>query len=145
MMHAELAATVAPAPVMAHVVLAASAKSPALAPANVMALMVSAALPLLVTVTAIGALAVLCTVFGSVILPAGVMVTAGAAMPPVTENPPNNVAICPSGFVTATSRAGVVAALARMLILAVICVAEFKVHELTCIPAPKLQVAPLTK
>src|SRR5215470_9320705 len=52
--------------------------------------------------------------------------------------------LCVSGFVTVTVRPPIVA-LAAIVTLAVSCVAETKVQELTVIPLPKLHVAPLWK
>src|SRR5262249_43161817 len=54
------------------------------------------------------------------------------------------VLACVSGLVTVTLREPTVA-LALMAMLAVSCVAELNVQELTVIPAPKLHVAPLWK
>ena len=62
----------------------------------------------------------------------------------VTVNPFVNVPLCVSGLVTVTLRVPTVA-VELMVMLAVSCVAELKVHEFTVIPAPKLQVAPLWK
>ena len=60
-------------------VLVDTAKSPAFAPATVVAVMFNAAVPSFVTVNTTGALAVFCTVFGNNTGPAGVIVTAGPA------------------------------------------------------------------
>ena len=54
------------------------------------------------------------------------------------------VLACVSGLVTVTLREPTVAP-ALIVMLAVSCVAELNVHELTVIPAPKLHVAPLWK
>src|SRR5882762_9023910 len=62
----------------------------------------------------------------------------------VTENPLVRVLLWLSGLVTVTLRVPSVA-VELMVMLAVSCVAELKVHEFTVIPAPKLQVAPLWK
>ena len=72
-----------------------------------------------------------------------VIVGAGFGIPCCTVNPFAKVEICPSGFVTDTL-CPPVGAVPKMLIFAVICVAELNVHELMLIPAPKLHVAPET-
>ena len=62
----------------------------------------------------------------------------------MTVKPFARLALCASGLVTVTVRVPVVA-LAAMVMLAVICVAELKAQEFTVIPVPKLQLAPLRK
>ena len=54
------------------------------------------------------------------------------------------VPICPSGFVTVTLRAPVLA-LAAIVMLAVICDDVFIAQEFTVMPLPKLQTAPVWK
>src|SRR6266404_189154 len=58
----------------------------------------------------------------------------------VTVKPLVSVPVWLSGLVTATLRVPTVA-VELMVMLAVSCVAELNVHELTVMPAPKLQVA----
>ena len=60
----------------------------------------------------------------------------------VTVKPLDNVKLCVSGLVTVTLRAPTVADRA-IAMLAVSCEDELNAHELTVIPDPKLQVAPL--
>jgi hypothetical protein len=55
-----------------------------------------------------------------------------------------NVLLWLSGLVTVTLRVPTVA-VELMVMFAVSCVAELKVHEFTVMPAPKLQLAPLWK
>src|SRR2546423_2008115 len=71
-------------------------------------------------------------------------VGAGGGGAAFTVNALESVALCPSGLVTLTLRVPVTA-LAAIVRPAVICVAEFTVHEFTVIPVPKLQVAPVKK
>src|SRR5438445_13222232 len=74
----------------------------------------------------------------------GVAAVGGRGRLVVTVNPFVNVPVWLSGLVTATLRVPTVA-VELMVMLAVSCVAELNVHELTVMPAPKLQVAPLWK
>jgi hypothetical protein len=79
MTHDEPAATAEPAPEEVHVVLAAKANSPVLAPVIAIEVMFNVAVPLFSTVSVLAALVVLCVVFENVIAPAGMNLKAGAA------------------------------------------------------------------
>ena len=62
----------------------------------------------------------------------------------VTVNALVKVELCPPGLVTVTDRVPVVAE-TEMVMLAANCVEELNEQELTVMPVPKAQVAPLRK